>query len=77
MKVCFGFTAIPQPEETEVLTGLLQRDGGETCAEAIAAFAIGVFFLGRMLSHELYAVEAVFWPAGGAIPESQSCCQAS
>ena len=23
-------TAIPQPEETEVLTGLLQRDGGET-----------------------------------------------
>ena len=71
------FTAIPQPEETEVLTGLLQRDGGETCAEALAAFAIGIFFLGRMLSHELYAVEAVFWPAGGAIPESQSCCQAS
>ena len=71
------FTAIPQPEETEVLTGLLQRDGGETCAEAIAAFAIGIFFLGRMLSHGLYAVKAVFWPAGGAIPESQSCCQAS
>jgi len=23
------FTAIPQPEETEVLKGLLQREGGE------------------------------------------------
>ena len=73
----FYDTAIPQPEETEVLTGLLQTDGSETCAEAIATFAIGIFFLGRMLSHELYAVEAVFWPAGGAMPESQSCCQAS
>ncbi len=42
----FYDTAIPQPEETEVLKGLLQRDRGETCAEAIAAFVIGIFFLG-------------------------------
>jgi len=27
--VLINFTAIPQPEETEVLKGLLQREGGE------------------------------------------------